>query len=104
MFVRWRPYVVHISLNAAPTQEIDESVSPAEPERVGKLIHRLPVAGGHVSKTYLNQLLQRRGCPGWMQRMADQLQRASCLEGSDAKKRTTRLAGDDSQVVASNEG
>ena len=36
--------------------------SPAERERVRKLIHRLHVSGGHVSKTSLRLLLQRRGC------------------------------------------
>ena len=36
---------------------------------VFKLIHRLHVAGGHVSKTSLRLLLQRRGCPVWMQHM-----------------------------------
>ena len=35
---------------AAPSQETDESISPAERERVQKLI-RLRVVGGHVSKT-----------------------------------------------------
>ena len=40
---------------------------PAERERVRKLIHRLHVSGGHVSKTSLRLLLQRRGCPVWMQ-------------------------------------
>ena len=34
---------------------------PAERERVRKLIHRLHVSGGHVSKTSLRLLLQRRG-------------------------------------------
>ena len=49
-----------------------------------KLIHRLHVSGGHVSKTSLRLLLQRRGCPVWMQQMVDQLQCDSCLESSDA--------------------
>ena len=65
---------------AVPAQETQERVSPAERER----IHRLHVSGGHVSKMSLRLLLQRRGCPGWMQRMVDQLQCDSCLEGSDA--------------------
>ena len=30
-------------------------------------------------------LLQRRGCPLWMQQMVDQLQCDSCLESSDAR-------------------
>ena len=30
-------------------------------------------------------LLQRRGCPVWMQHMVDQLQCDSCLESSDAQ-------------------
>ena len=50
-----------------------------------KLIHRLHVAGGNVSKTSLRLLLQRRGCPVWMQRMVDHLQCESCLESSDAQ-------------------
>ena len=33
-----------------------------ERERVRKLIHRLHVSGGHVSKRVLRLLLQRRGC------------------------------------------
>ena len=57
--------------------------SSAERERVRKLIHRLHVSGGHVSKTSLRLLLQRRGCPVWMQHMVDQLQCESCLESSD---------------------
>ena len=70
---------------ASPAQETEDHVSPAERERVQKLIHRLHVAGGHVSKTSLRLLLQRRGCPVWMQYMVDQLQRDSCLESSDAQ-------------------
>ena len=48
---------------ASPAQETEDNVSPGERERVRKLIHRLHVAGGHVSKTSLRLLLQRRGCP-----------------------------------------
>ena len=70
---------------ASPAQETEDNVSPAERERVRKLIHRLHVAGGHVSKTSLRLLLQRRGCPVWMQHMVDQLQCDSCLETSDAQ-------------------
>ena len=40
---------------ASPTQETEDHVSPAERERV---IHRLHVAGGHVSKASLRMLLQ----------------------------------------------
>ena len=69
----------------APAQENEESVSPAERERVRKLIHRLHFAGGHVSKTSWRLVLHRRGGPGWMQRMVDQLDCDSCLEGSDAQ-------------------
>ena len=64
------------------------SVSPAvfvASERVRKLIGRLHVAGGHVSKTSLRLLLRRRGCPVWMQQLVDQLQRDSCLDPSDAQ-------------------
>ena len=68
---------------ASPAQETEDHVSPAEREHVQKLIHRLHVAGGHVSKTSLRLLLQRRGCPVWMQ--GDQLQCDSCLESSDAQ-------------------
>ena len=60
-------------------------ISPAERERVQKLIYRLHVSGGHVSKTSLRLLLERRGCPVWMQRMVDQLQCDSCLESSYAQ-------------------
>ena len=59
--------------------------SSTERERVRKLIHRLHVSGGHVSKTSLRLLLQRCGCPVWMQHMVDQLQCDSCLESSDAQ-------------------
>ena len=62
----------------SPAQETEDHVSPAERERVRKLIHRLHVAGGHVSKTSLRLLLQRRGCLVWMQHMVDQLQCGSC--------------------------
>ena len=70
---------------SSPAQETEDHVSPAERERAQKLIHRLHVAAGHVSKTSLRLLLQRRGCPVWMQRMVDQLQCESCLESSDAQ-------------------
>ena len=49
------------------------------------MIHRFHVSGGHVSKTSLRLLLQRRGCPVWMQHMVDQLQCDSCHESSDAQ-------------------
>ena len=70
---------------ASPAQDIEDHGPPAERERVQKLIHRLNVCGGHVSKTGLRFLLQRRGCPVWMQHMVDQLQCDSCLESSDAQ-------------------
>ena len=53
-----------------------------------KIIFRqlnLHVAAGHVSKTSLRLLLQRRGCLVWMHHMVDQLQCDSCLESSDAQ-------------------
>ena len=77
---------------ASPAQETEDHVSPAERERVQKLIHRLHVAGHHVSRTSLRLLLQRRGCPVWMQRMVDQLQCESCLESSDAQKNAQRVS------------
>ena len=40
---------------------------------IRKLIHHLQVSCGHVSKTSLRLLLQRRGCPVWMQHMVDKL-------------------------------
>ena len=70
---------------ASSAQETEKDISPAECERVRKLIHRLHVSGGHVSKTSLRLLLQRRGCPVWMQHMVGQLQCDSCLESSDAQ-------------------
>ena len=70
---------------ASLAKESEDNVSPAERDRVRKLIHRLHVARGHVSKTSLGLLLQRRGCPVWMQHMVDQLQCDSCLESSDAQ-------------------
>ena len=71
---------------ASSAQETEKDISPAERERVRKLIHRLHVSGGHVSKTSLRLLLQRRRhCPVWMQQMVDQLQCDSCLESSDAQ-------------------
>ena len=70
---------------ASSAQETEKDISPSERERVRKLIHRLHVSGGHVSKTSLRLLLQRRGCPVWMQHMVDQLQCDSCLESSDAQ-------------------
>ena len=54
---------------ASPAQETEDGGSPAERERVRKLIPRLHVAGGHVSNTSLRLLLERRGCPVWVQRM-----------------------------------
>ena len=63
-------------------QETEKDISPAERERVRKLIHRHHVSGGHVSKTSLRLLLQRRGCLVWM---VDQLQSDSCLESTDAQ-------------------
>ena len=62
---------------ASSAQETEKDISPAERERVRKLIHRLHVSGGHVSKTSLRLLLQRRGCLVW--------QCDSCLESSDAQ-------------------
>ena len=70
---------------AHPAQEPEKDISPALRYCVRKLIHRLHVSGGHVSKTSLRLLLQRRGCPDWMQQMVDQLQCDSCLESSDAQ-------------------
>ena len=46
---------------ASPAKETEKDISSAECERVRKLIHRLHVSGGHVSKTSLRLLLQRRG-------------------------------------------
>ena len=89
---------------ASSAQETEKDISPAERERVRKLIHRLHVSGGHVSKTSLRLLLQRRGCPVWMQQMVSQLQCDSCLESSDAPKCTTSLAGNASKTVAGGEG
>ena len=54
---------------ASPAQETEDNVSPAERERVRKLIYLLHVAGGHVSRTSLRLLLHRHGCPVWMQHM-----------------------------------
>ena len=54
---------------ASPAQETEDGGSPAERERVRKLIPRLLVAGGHVSKTSLRLFVERRGCPVWVQRM-----------------------------------
>ena len=65
---------------ACPAQETGDHVSPAERERVQQLIHRLLVAEGDVSKTSLRLLLQRRGCPVWMQHMVGQVQCDSCLD------------------------
>ena len=59
---------------ASSAQGTEKDISPAKRERVRKLIHRLHVSGGHVSKTSLRLLLQRRGCLVWMQQMVDQLQ------------------------------
>ena len=56
-----------------------------ERERAQKLVHRLHVAGGLVSKTSLKLLLWRRGCRVWMQHMVDQLQCDSCLASSDTQ-------------------
>ena len=70
---------------ASPAQGTEDHVSPAERERVHKFIHPLHVAGGHVSKTSLRFLFQRRGCPVWVQHMVVQLQCDSCLESSDAQ-------------------
>ena len=72
-------------LVASSAQETEKDISPAERERVRKLTHRLHVSGGHVSKTTLRLLLQRRGCPVWMQHMVAQLQCDSCLESSNAQ-------------------
>ena len=87
MFLSEADHLLSVSpavLVASPAQETEGHVSPAERERVQKLIHRLHVAGGHVSKTSLRMLLQRRGCLVWMQHMVDQLQCDSCLESGDA--------------------
>ena len=64
---------------ASSAQETEKDISPAERERVRKLIHL------SVSKTSLRLLLQRRVCPVWMQQMVDQLQCDWCLESSDAQ-------------------
>ena len=45
---------------ASHAQKTEDHVSPAERERVRKLIHRLHVAGGHVSKKSFRLMLQRR--------------------------------------------
>ena len=63
---------------ASPGQETEKDISSGERECVRKLI-------GHVSKTSLRLLLQRRGCLVWMQHMVDQLQCDSCLESSDVQ-------------------
>ena len=82
-----RPYQLHMFLSeadrmlssspavfvASPAQETEKDISPSERDRVRKLIHRLHVSGGHVSKRGFRLLLQRRGCPVWMQHMVDQL-------------------------------
>ena len=71
---------VLLSSTCSCLQETEKDISPSERERVRKLIHRLHVSGGHVSKTSLRLSLQRRGCLFWMQQMVDQLQCDSCLE------------------------
>ena len=88
---------------ASPAQETEDNVSPAERERVRKLIHRLHVARGHVSKTSLRLLLQRGGCPVWMQHIVDQQQCDSCLESSDAQN-AQRVSGNSSKTVSAVEG
>ena len=75
-----------------------------ERERVRKLIHRLHVSGGHVSKSSLGLLLQRRSCPVWMQHMVDQLQCDSCLESSDAQNAQRVSLANASKTVAGGEG
>ena len=80
-----RPPQLHMFLS-----EADRMLSFCSRNREGYLpigawIHRLHVSGGHVSKTSLRLLLQRRGCPVCMQHMVDQLQCDSCLESSDAQ-------------------
>ena len=67
-------HVISRCFVASSAQETEKDIFPAERERVRKLIHRLHVSGGHVSKTSLRVLLQRRGCLVWMQHMVDQLQ------------------------------
>ena len=70
---------------ASLAQETEKDISSEERERLRKLTHRLHVSGGHVSRTSLSLLLQRRGCPVRMQHMVNQLQCDSCLESSDAQ-------------------
>ena len=89
---------------ASSAQETEKDISPSQRERVRKLIHRLHVSGGHVSKTSLRLLLQRRGCPFWMQHMVDQLQCDSCLESSDAQNAQASFAGNTSKTLAGGEG
>ena len=49
---------------ASSAQETEKDISPVERERVRKLIHRLHVSGGHVSKTSLRLFLF--GCSKWL--------------------------------------
>ena len=88
MFLSEADHLLSVSLAvlvASTAQETEDHVSLAERERVQKLVHRLHVARGHVSKMSLRLLLQRRGCPVWMQHMVDQLHCDSCLESCDAQ-------------------
>ena len=77
--------VFFVLISRSSLQETEKDISPAERERVRKLIHRLHVSGGHVAKTSLRLLLQRRGCPVWMQQIVNRLQCDSCLESSVAQ-------------------
>ena len=54
---------------ASSAQETEKDISPAERERVRKLIHRLHVSGGHVSKTSLRlcfSVVVLFGCSKWL--------------------------------------
>ena len=82
-----RPPQLHIFLSEADRlSSASPAVFVASPaQRKRRSCFASHVAGGHVSKMSLWLLLQRRGCPVWMQHTGDQLQCDSCLESSDTQ-------------------
>ena len=99
-----RPLQFHMFLSDADhLLSVSPAVFVASPAQETE-DHRLHVAGGHVLKTSLKLLLQRRGCPVWMQHMVDQLQCDSCLESSDAQNAQRVSLATPPKTVAGTEG
>ena len=70
---------VYVTLRLPKSSE-PKPTDPAKLDAIRRVIHKIHVRGGHVSRTALADLFRRRGCPEWVSEMALELHCDACLE------------------------